>query len=649
EWRQHSATLIEGTRKPDVILVPSCTPESLTFREVYSYCELKYAFTKDLSDQALFQLMEIAGFAVAAQLNRRFFVASALCGSMFTLGFFARGSVVFSRAFDIHEFPVLFLTVLIGLSSADHTWNGFDHAMRPCGPPNSFTIFQIGNLYGVTLQNLLLYASSAMQSRGTKVPLCKATLESMTGPELNCVLKLSWLPEERNTDIEVNELINARTPRRLTEEEHRVFGPQDEFCVFRGCIEPRVTVEHTQWDDVRHLPGIPIVVPVDKDDQGKPVMGPVPLYQEPRRYIGVVSRTCGAPLVWFSCRRELADGLMGGLIAHFNGLRKDILHCDVSEMNLWFRVESPGVEHVVPEWPKEGKAYPKRAGMLGDWGYAEDLLSVLESRLRVHKLMPFQGTFPFMASELLSKGGMKGNVTHRVDHDLESFFWVLWVICVNMDGPYYTRRIWQDEREDLTREALPNARESGAAARRSASRSAAKRSATPVTPSTPAPCARQLPDGGSQPPVWATPGVHECGAGDVSEWKRNIPTPWFYDCLSPYFRNAGEGFRDGLLELRDHFAQDTKKEPITHATFLRILKDMRDSIPAEIDRPSGKEIREARSRYETLLRVGGVQGIAISALDALKPRNSVSNSAAKRQAENLASGSASKKLRSSGR
>lgn len=369
-------------------------------------------------------------------------------------------------------------------------------------------------------------------------------------------------------------------------------------------------------------------------------------------------------------------------------------------MNLWFRVESPGVEHVVPEWPKEGKAYPKRAGMLGDWGYAEDLrisveerkgritVSVLESRLRVHKLMPFQGTFPFMASELLSKGGMKGNVTHRVDHDLESFFWVLWVICVNMDGPYYTRRIWQDEREDLTREALPNARESGAAARRSASRSAAKRSATPVTPSTPAPCARQLPstpaflpstssaakpsttivtvrqqdtrripdtatrlpsDGGSQPPVWATPGVHECGAGDVSEWKRNIPTPWFYDCLSPYFRNAGEGFRDGLLELRDHFAQDTKKEPITHATFLRILKDMRDSIPAEIDRPSGKEIREARSRYETLLRVGGVQGIAISALDALKPRNSVSNSAAKRQAENLASGSASKKLRSSGR
>jgi len=313
--------------------------------------------------------MEIAGYAVAAQLNRRFFVASSLCGSMLTLGFFARGSVVFSEAFDIHKFPALFLTILIGLSSADHTWNGFDHAMRPCGPSHGFTIFQVGDLYGVTLQNVLLYASSAMQSRGTKVPLCKASLKTMTGPELNCILKLSWLPTDHSTDIEINELLNTRTPRRLTRDEHGVFGPKDEYCVFQGCIEP-TTIEYMQWDDLHHLPGIPIVVdwtrmmadnpeadddlrrvgyyspdrqprlcpdtttnilarfdvpqrnskgdlvlvPVGKDNEGKPVMGPVPLYQEPRQYIGVVSRTCGAPLVWFSCRRELVNGFMGGLI-----------------------------------------------------------------------------------------------------------------------------------------------------------------------------------------------------------------------------------------------------------------------------------------------------------------------------------------------
>ena len=301
--------------------------------------------------------------------------------------------------------------------------------------------------------------------------------------------------------------------------------------------------------------------------------------------------------------------------------------------------------------------------------------------------MSFQGTFPFMASELLSSKGRNGKIIHQVHHDLESFFWVLWIICVNMDGPYYMRRIWQDEQEGLTREGPSTTHESGAAARRSASRSAAK-CLTPATPATPTLCARQLSstpalspsissvakppttivtvrqqdthripdtatrlpcDGGSQPPVWATPGVHECGAGDVSEWKRNIPTPWFYDCLSPYFRNAGQGFQDGFTELRNHFAQGTKKTPITHATFLRILRDMRNSIPADADRPSHKEIKDARSRYETLLRVGGIQGIAISALDGLKRRNVVSNSAAaKRQARTSVSGSANKRLRSSG-
>ncbi|KAF8133440.1 hypothetical protein EV363DRAFT_1162332, partial [Boletus edulis] len=117
---------------------------------------------------------------------------------------------------------------------------------------------------------------------------------------------------------------------------------------------------------------------------------------------------------------------------HFNTLRKDILHCDISEANLWYRVESPDVVHIIPEWPKEPGAYPKCIGMLGDWGYAEDLhISAKERKGRI------TGTFPFMAGELLSDDGRKGKVIHQVHHDLESFFWVLWIICVNMNSPYY--------------------------------------------------------------------------------------------------------------------------------------------------------------------------------------------------------------------
>lgn len=52
----------------------------------------------------------------------------------------------------------------------------------------------------------------------------------------------------------------------------------------------------------------------------------------------------------------------------------DVLHSDISDGNVWFEVESPAPECVVPHWPKDKDVpYPKRAGMLGDWGYAEDL------------------------------------------------------------------------------------------------------------------------------------------------------------------------------------------------------------------------------------------------------------------------------------
>ncbi|KAG8217130.1 hypothetical protein J3R82DRAFT_5174 [Butyriboletus roseoflavus] len=53
-------------------------------------------------------------------------------------------------------------------------------------------------------------------------------------------------------------------------------------------------------------------------------------------------------------------------IGHFNSFRKDILHCDVSNGNVLYKVEGTAPEHVVPDWPKDEGQYPKHAGMLGD-------------------------------------------------------------------------------------------------------------------------------------------------------------------------------------------------------------------------------------------------------------------------------------------
>ncbi|KAH0825992.1 hypothetical protein J3R83DRAFT_7461 [Lanmaoa asiatica] len=43
------------------------------------------------------------------------------------------------------------------------------------------------------------------------------------------------------------------------------------------------------------------------------------------------------------------------------------------------------------------------------------------------------GTIPFMAIELLSEEGLAGHISHKYEHDLESFLWVLVWICLRYD------------------------------------------------------------------------------------------------------------------------------------------------------------------------------------------------------------------------
>lgn len=51
------------------------------------------------------------------------------------------------------------------------------------------------------------------------------------------------------------------------------------------------------------------------------------------------------------------------------------------------------------------------------------------------------GTIPFMALDLLSKKGQRGEVKHLYRHDLESFIWVLvWVSFRYKDGRLLSRK-----------------------------------------------------------------------------------------------------------------------------------------------------------------------------------------------------------------
>ena len=51
-------------------------------------------------------------------------------------------------------------------------------------------------------------------------------------------------------------------------------------------------------------------------------------------------------------------------MAYFNGLRKDILYCGVSDVYLWYEVKSIDVVYVIVEWYVELEIYVKCAGIL---------------------------------------------------------------------------------------------------------------------------------------------------------------------------------------------------------------------------------------------------------------------------------------------
>ncbi|KAF8123847.1 hypothetical protein EV363DRAFT_1435533 [Boletus edulis] len=112
----------------------------------------------------------------------------------------------------------------------------------------------------------------------------------------------------------------------------------------------------------------------------------------------------------------------------------------------------------------------------------------------------------------------------------------------------------------------------------------------------------------------------------------------FVESMSPYWRSddaAGRAFENGTLKLRDRFAwQDYSSppsKPISHIEFIKILKDMRDGIPAELDchGASDEVIEEARARYQQLVQSGkdlGVQLLDVPST-ALLPRIHKSTSA----------------------
>ncbi|KAJ8581442.1 hypothetical protein M405DRAFT_925222, partial [Rhizopogon salebrosus TDB-379] len=94
---------------------------------------------------------------------------------------------------------------------------------------------------------------------------------------------------------------------------------------------------------------------------------------------------------------------MAHIAGHFDLWQGGVYHRDVSSPNLMWRKDKNG----------------NLLGVLNDYDLSS--LRITQGPQGNERT----GTVPFMALELLTKEGQRGEVGHLYHHDLESFMWVL--------------------------------------------------------------------------------------------------------------------------------------------------------------------------------------------------------------------------------
>ncbi|TRM60816.1 hypothetical protein BD626DRAFT_632260 [Schizophyllum amplum] len=116
----------------------------------------------------------------------------------------------------------------------------------------------------------------------------------------------------------------------------------------------------------------------------------------------------------FSSRKELLNVFKDAISAHEQLVYdRRILHSDISDNNVMMRTGPPG---------------SLRGGLLIDLDYAAFIGEQRDSTSTAHRT----GTLPFMAWEILKNGD---KIPHEPRHDLESFLYVLILVCICHSGP----------------------------------------------------------------------------------------------------------------------------------------------------------------------------------------------------------------------
>ncbi|KAJ8071763.1 hypothetical protein OCU04_002079 [Sclerotinia nivalis] len=428
-------------RKLDIGLTYGSSDEPVNWSQILVPGELKSNPAEDNHQSTWLDLVKYVREVFRAQDTRRFVLGFTICGSLMRLWRFDRLGGMASKSFDINKDGQMFVSTILGCLWMDEEDLGFDPTILKEDAKKYINI-QRNDL------EERLYLEELMQRQPCVVGRATTCWRGYVNRDTQLVIKDSWEYEDQPEEgVLLKEATEAGVENISRYYHHETVCVGDAVDDIRNNVrnglqdasgrnpfqqrQPAISESTTSSATSGRLEGgrgrgrgrsgsrssiksitrkrssssIQMLMPPPKRVCSDPPAVQKNIQQFNRVHRRVIMRDVGKSIYHATSLKALLTGLLGGIKGHESLLNAEILHRDISIGNVMLNEAE-------------------------DDGFLIDLdLAVKINREKASGAPSKTGTKVFMAI------GVLYGEHHSFMHDLESFFWVLFWLCVHWNGP----------------------------------------------------------------------------------------------------------------------------------------------------------------------------------------------------------------------